>query len=58
MLATVLGIFVAAVLTVLLVGDWVRHPEDVDETGAGPSPQLRRSRQPLRASPQHRRGAK
>jgi hypothetical protein len=48
MLATVLGICVAAVLMLLLVGDWVRHPGDVDESGVGPSPQLRPA-QPLRS---------
>jgi hypothetical protein len=58
MLATVLGIFVAVLLVFFLVGDWVRHPQDVDETGDGPSPQLRRPGPSLRPTPQHRRSTK
>jgi len=51
MLATLLGITVTALLVFFLVGDWVRHPGDVDETAGGASAR------PGRPLPQHRRGS-
>jgi hypothetical protein len=51
MLATLLGIAVTALLVFFLVGDWVRHPGDVDEAAGGASAR------PVRPAPQHRRGS-